>query len=296
MEKLTRFSVAPLTLPDEAEGAVFALVERFEGVRMPAPEFVRGVTEVLAHDRGGHRSYLMGQGSEHGWWYYFPVALLVKTPIPFLVLLVLSPVVLGRRETWRALAPWAAGIAILGIAMTSSINIGIRHVLPLYPLFAVAAGGAAAAIARRGRAGVALVAILLLWQAGGTAAAHPDHLAWFNEIARRNPDAWLADSNLDWGQDLLRLSRETRERKIESLRLAYFGTAIPERHKLPRIVPLREEEPATGWIAVSRQIKIGLTWKSEPAYTWLDPYEPVEVGKSILLYYVPPEGHPDWAR
>ncbi|HUP65804.1 MAG TPA: hypothetical protein VM557_11050, partial [Thermoanaerobaculia bacterium] len=198
------------------------------------------------------------------------------------------------------------------VAMTSSINIGIRHVLPIYPLLAVVAGWWCGAALRLGRGGEeesvathpgagwkpaphlskhALVAVLLVWQLAGAVRAWPDYLAWFNAIAGDEPQEWLLDSNLDWGQDLLRLEEEARRRGIDRLALSYFGSALPARHDLPPLRPAHATRPTTGWIAVSWMNRKGIGLLSaEPLYRWLDPHEPVAtIGKSILLYYIPEE-------
>ena len=107
-------------------------------------DLLNGIIAVKAHNDSGHLSYLLGQVRLTGWWYFYLVALAVKTPIP---LLIAGPVGLGwlavrgwRRDSW-AMAPLAIVVAILVFASAvSRINIGIRHILIVYPFFAL--GGA----------------------------------------------------------------------------------------------------------------------------------------------------------
>src|SRR5262249_44340578 len=82
---------------------------------------------------------------------------------------------------------------------------------------------------RRTRASRLAVLVLFAWQVVGSAAAHPDYLAWFNGLAGRHPDRVLLDSNLDWGQDLYRLRDALAARGVASVSLAYLGVADPAR-------------------------------------------------------------------
>src|ERR1700682_4711716 len=178
--------------------------------------FIYGMHMVAAHAREGHLAYLFGRKSQHGWWYYFPVALLFKPPLPFLGLAALG---LARKH----LDAIAAAAVVLAIAMPASINIGIRHILPIYaPLAILAAAGAQRLWEKRHR--VAVVA-LCAWMFIGTALSHPDYIPWFNELALGHGERILADSNFDWGQDVLRLRNVCRERHIESLSLEVFTGA-----------------------------------------------------------------------
>jgi hypothetical protein len=118
-----------------------------------------------------------------------------------------------------------------------------------------------------------------------SARAHPDYLAYFNELAGARPERVLVDSDLDWGQDLRRLTATLQRRGIDTLSVRLFGSADLRRHDLPVFRVLPPYQPATGWIAVSE-----LMLRTSDRFTWLKAYEPVErVGKSIRLYHIPGE-------
>ncbi|HKO54465.1 MAG TPA: glycosyltransferase family 39 protein [Thermoanaerobaculia bacterium] len=224
---------------------------------IPAPLFWVGIDAVRIHDQIGHPAFLLGEIRDHGWWYYFPVVLFFKTPIAFLLLAAFA---MRNRLAFAALA-------ILLVAMTSSINIGVRHILPLYPLLAICAGYAATRLPRWA------AAALLAWFFIATTLAHPDYLAYFNEAAGRHPENIALDSNLDWGQDLNRLARD----HPSPLHIAYFGTASIDGTG----EPLPPATPVAGWVAIS---EMKLRFED---YRWLDAYRPVRrVGKSIRLYHV----------
>src|SRR5215469_13460912 len=260
-------------------------------------DLVNGMVAVKAHNDTGHLSYLFGQVRLTGWWYFYLVALAVKTPIPLLIAGPVGLVWLGR-EGWRvrdswALAPLVLVITMLGFASTfSHINIGIRHILVLYPFFAL--GGAYVAVRawRRIRAlpqpGAALPAAaallaVLVWQLSPLWRAYPDYLPYFNE-AVTHPERVLVDSDLDWGQDLHRLEQRAAELHIPHLSLAYRGTANLSYEPLPPLFILPPRHPVTGWVAVSELART----RNPSDYAWLNPYQPVErIGKTIDLYYIP---------
>ena len=256
---------------------VLASLYRFQ------PGILEGIEQLRAHNREGHPSYLFGEVRREGWWFYFPVALWFKSTLPLLVAFGAGCWMLVRRRN-GSLVPLVAFAAILAMAMTSRISIGVRHVLPLYPLMAMVAGYAVMQLRRP--AAIALVVL----QLGSFALAHPDHLAYFNLTAGRDPSRILLDSNLDWGQDLFRLEAACKRHRIDSLGLVWFGSADPTKHRLPPLHRIPPFTPSKGWIAISEMwLKdVGAHGRPRGAYNWLNRYRPVErVGKSILLYRIP---------
>ncbi|MFO1400149.1 MAG: glycosyltransferase family 39 protein [Steroidobacteraceae bacterium] len=262
------------------------------GVAEVADNFVG----VAFHNAHGHPSFLLGETRLYGWWYFYFVALAVKTPLPLLLAGLAGLALLARRGLRERSVPLLsvplAFVAILGFsAVYSHINIGVRHVMVLYPLLAIgaaqavqAAWRASAAMADATRRGAlrVLLAGLLAWQAA-TLLAWPDYLAWFNVLAGEHPERILVDSDLDWGQDLRRLSRELARRHVDALYLAYSGSADLTLEHLPPFQALPRDRPVSGWVAIDM-----LTLKDgRPHYDWLLAYTPVaRVGKSIDLYRI----------
>ncbi|HVL18147.1 MAG TPA: hypothetical protein VM387_09120, partial [Gemmatimonadales bacterium] len=281
--------------PGSLKGRV---AEVFRMPIFPAPEYVRGIREI----RGGHRigerkNYLLGEPIPDGRWSFFPVALGVKTPIPFLVLALVGTVALAvaARERRSALVPPLAALAMLLTAMAANIDIGVRLVLPMYPLLAVCAGvGILTLWHRRPRgrlrlAGPVSAVALTGWLVAESVRAHPDYLPYFNQLAGRHPERVLLDSDLDWGQDLGRLADALRARGVPQVWIAYHGTVDLSRQGLPPYTELPPDQPVTGWVAASLfRLALGSQGGSIDAYAWLRPYQPVaRVGHSILLYYIP---------
>jgi 4-amino-4-deoxy-L-arabinose transferase-like glycosyltransferase len=263
----------------------------------PFKDLVNGIVAVKAHNDTGHLSFLLGQVSYTGWWYFYLVALAVKTPLPILVAGLAGLAGLARqgfrqRNLWQ-MAPAVLVVLILVFASTfSRINIGIRHVLIVYPFLAL---GAAWVVARAwgalrsvraprvAIAGKAAVLALLAWQLSALLTAYPDYLPYFNETVA-HPDAVLVDSDLDWGQDLRRLEWRAAQLKIPHLALAYRGTALLSQEPLPPFTDLPPNQPTTGWVAISELART----RNPNDYAWTRAYQPVErVGKTIDLYYIP---------
>jgi 4-amino-4-deoxy-L-arabinose transferase-like glycosyltransferase len=286
---------------------------------MPAPALFNGLVGLCAQNTAGQStSFLLGRISQSGFPLFFLVALAVKTPLPLLALAGVGLAALRRRarapsgpdQPWPLFAvPWMAA-TFLAVAIPSKINIGVRHLLPVVPLLAILAALGLAALAEgAGRVRRAIAVGLAVWAIAVPFFASPDYLPWFNGLAGHHPEHVLLDSDLDWGQDLGRLERALAERHVDHVALAYFGPADLCRHELPPGRWLRPYERTTGWIALSemyRQGVLGFYYRDgdycDPAqlvmsappdpnqYAWLDAYEPVaRVGRSILLYYVPPE-------
>jgi hypothetical protein len=192
--------------------------------------YLYGVLRFARHSER-RRAFLLGEQSDEGWWYYFPVTLALKTPLP-LLLLAGAAAALGLFD-WRRHARdawlWLPPIAYLALSMSRSLNIGHRHLLPLVPFVLLGAARAFVALWRRGRpAARGALVLLLVWYGASVLRVHPHYLAYFNELVR--PDEghrFLVDSNLDWGQDLPGLKAYMDRNGIAKLKLSYFGTAEP---------------------------------------------------------------------
>ena len=191
--------------------------------------------------RTGYSVYLDGTMKQSGWWYYYLATLAYKVPEGTWVLVGLGALLLVFSP--RSRARWADEIAVLAIpvgvllamSFLTDICLGLRYILPIFPFAFIATGKVVpwatgqATVGRRRAAGALVVGSLLL-TATATATIHPDYLAYFNLVSG-GPDRGsehLIDSNLDWGQDLVKLDRWVRaNRPGERVGLAYFGQINP---------------------------------------------------------------------
>lgn len=277
-------------------GVIFAIalgvLLAFYGTQWSA--FSRGLSDTFVHYRFGHPAFLMGQYSTYGWWYYFPVAFVVKTPLPLLLcLLVVSLCLSFRRDgaEYFLLIP----LAVMGFsAMMGHINIGIRHVLPAYPFLIVAASSITRVRCKRQAWFTGCLAAMAAWYAIGTVRVFPSYLAYFNEtVTPERGYRVLVDSNLDWGQDLKRLKRYLDKEGIRRVYLSYFGTADPCYYGirflyLPRTpYECAQEDTAdpADFIAVSATNLQGVYLPYRSSFQWLKSYQPVaQIGYSIFVY------------
>ncbi len=257
----------------------------------PAPELFGGLGQMVAHARDGRRAYLLGETSESGFRYFFPVAFSVKTPIPFFLCLIWGTfgAVRGsaRKRRWLQIAPLVSAGAIMLSVLPSNINIGLRYILPMYPMLCVVAGagiaGAIGSVSERRRL-VGLGSVFIAgWYIVTSITAHPAYLSYFNELAGGRPEEIVVDSDLDWGQNVGLLAQELDERKISAVSLALFTSADLGNFQWPEDTSVLEAgHRTTGWVAASLfHIKVS----KEAA--WLEEFEPVAtVGQSIRLYMV----------
>lgn len=254
-------------------------------------------------------SFLCGKYSSVGWWYYFPLAILFKTPIATLLGGVLAFVILlfyrnnaaasGHSFDLWTLTCMAVPFALYGIfALKSDVNLGLRHILPLYPFLFILIGLAASRAWMRWRmkAGL-LMALLAAGLVVESVASFPNYLAFFN-AAVGGPEGGirvLGDSNLDWGQDLKTLAHWTRVNPDQKLHLCYFGMADPAYYGLDyvnlpggyRYGPPAQAPGAEGVIAISATHLQGIHLRPELRryYAPLQRSRPLAVlGGSIYVY------------
>jgi hypothetical protein len=253
-------------------------------------DYAEGVMALKAHNDTGHVSFLLGNLRAGGWWYFYFVALAVKTPLPLLISGIVGLCLLAR-DGWRYKQPWRFAPVVLFVIILafasffSRINIGIRHVLVLHAFMALGAAYAMGYLWRRWpRVGTSAATLVVLWQASTLITAYPDYFPYFNETVR-HPEKVLVDSDLDWGQDLRRLELRLAELKVARVSLAYQGTADLAREALPPYALLPPGQTATGWIAIT-----ALAREHQPAgYAWLGAHRPVErIGKTVDLYFIAP--------
>ena len=177
-----------------------------------------------------YASYLLGKPYPHGVWFYFPVAMVIKSTVPFLVLLLMSAWAIVRRklpgrEVWFLTLPPALYLAV---AMSAHMNIGMRHVLPMYAFLTVLEAGAATTLARNSRKWLYVVVVLLAMQVITTVRAFPDFIPYANELWGGSSQTYklLSDSNADWGQQLIATSRYLRERGVKDCWFSYFAEGV----------------------------------------------------------------------
>jgi hypothetical protein len=261
-------------LRDAAIVIVAAAVVVCAGYAFHPARFLEGIAALREIDRAGMLSYLHGELRTKGWWYYFPVAIALKTTLPFLSL------ALGGLFVPRARPYLAAAGAMLLLTLPSHLDLGARYVLPLYVPLALAAAVTLTSIRLR-----SVAVVLIVAQIAVAALAHPDYIAYFNALAGRKPSRWLIDSNLDWGQDAKRLGAVARELHVDDLKIAIMTIADLDALGFPPREPVGAGLRTHGWIAVSEHM-YRIARAQLGGRLWLDGLPYRRVGKSIRLYHV----------
>jgi hypothetical protein len=185
-------------------------------------------------------SFFFGHVYQHGIWYYFPVVFVIKSTIALLLSLALTLFAIARgylrnaRALWFLIAPPALYFIV---AMSSHLNIGARHILPVWVFCCVLAGAGLSALIQHNHRWLYPVAALLLFQIATTLHASPNYIAYSNEAwgGPTHTYRYLSDSNTDWGQQLLATSAYLRDRHITHCYFAYFVTpfVLPSDHGIP---------------------------------------------------------------
>jgi hypothetical protein len=252
------------------------------------PNMVASLQSQLAHVSRGHPSYFLGEiGPKGGFHGYFVVAPLLKWPLPLLGLAATGA--LARRRgpgRLRLLALGAPAVALLALLSLGGLDLGVRYLLPALPCALLLATDGALALART-KGGKLVAVALVSWQVLGALATHPDHLAFFNELAggTRGGARYLAESNLDWGQDMPALRDWTREHQVERLSIAY-PLAAPEAYGLRDAGFVFDEDgiphPVAPVFAVSQNLLLGL---GRPGWRSFSRLSPVAVLHGTVFVY-----------
>ena len=259
-------------------GLAQRLVAVAHRARVVPESYTYGLAYVIAS--GSRPMYLFGTVYPSGRWFYFPVAFAIKSSIALLLLLPIALALPGlyRRAPRAMLFLLLPSLAYFGLALTSGLNIGVRHLLPVYPFFMIVAAAGACHLARRLRVLRFAVSGLLLVHAGTAVHAAPDYLAFSNALwgGTRHTYRWLNDSNADWGQNLKRVDAYREAHGIRDCWFAALGMA-----DLVRPYRACRKLPAPGW-AISGDL--------------VDVVPPVIDGTVFLsIGVLPPWGGPEYA-
>jgi len=192
--------------------------------------YIYGLTDVRNMADSGH-TYVFGKVYGERVWYYFPLALAIKSTLPMLALLLLVPVTLacGWLRMSREALYLAVPTLIYGAeAMQSGLNLGIRHLLPIFPYLLIATGAAAASLLACNRRWWYALVPLLLIHAASSARSFPNYVAYSNEAwgGPANTYKYLTDSNTDWAQQSKQAHQYLAEHNIKDCWMAYFGEGV----------------------------------------------------------------------
>lgn len=288
-------------------------------------EYMLGLLMVGQRAVGGNTTYFLGEVSAEGWKYYFPVVYALKEPLTWWILVIIALVYLAWQVNWvknpakiwrgslnfieRHFAEFAMILWVI-IYWSSSIygnlNIGVRHLLPVYPFAIILVSGQLSRmrnILKNHSKKILLstfyllLSILLGWYVAENIRVWPYYLTYFNQLAGGPSGGYryVVDSNLDWGQDLKRLNQWVEKNNIDEIYLDYFGWSDPAYYLGPKFQWLTAgqyknaqdfiNKTGGGYLAVSATFYMGSRENLKTSYIWLQRYEPVAViGNSIWVW------------
>jgi len=293
--------LAQISKPWEAK--LLGTVARFRAL----PEsYLYGLADIQQVD-DAYTAFFFGKTYPHGTHWYFPGVIAIKSTLPFLILMCIAAgaIISGIFRPWREILFLTIPPAIyLTVAMSSQMNIGARHIMPVYPFLYVLGAGAVSALIRGGRKWLHIgrfsvhiwtlaVAALLLWQVIAAIRIYPDYMAYGNELwgGPDNVHKYLSDSNTDWAQQLIATKKYLDAHNIKDCWFVYFaqGVTDPASYGIPcRLLPTTEtlwwlniplEVPPSvdGTVLVSDGDLNGFEFGPAP----LNPYEAFKTAKPV---------------
>lgn len=246
---------------------------------VPAP-YAYTLAQARVHNHNGHSSFFWGKHNTHGDWRYFPFAILVKTPLPILILAFVGLLNLKRFSMGLLFILSASSLYFIYFCFFVHVNIGIRHVLPVFPAIILLAGAGATKVwewANDERLNnvkwpmLGLLGGVFFWSVLVNVMIYPHYASYFNPIVGGSYEGWkyLSDSNVDFDQDRNQI-REWIAQQSEPV------------HLHPR-------DPVHGLIVTRALLLNGITAEDREAMSWLrDHYEPIErLSPAVFVYRVP---------
>ncbi|MEK6954508.1 MAG: glycosyltransferase family 39 protein [Candidatus Micrarchaeota archaeon] len=272
-----------------------------EEATVPFNFYIRDIALQFIHQKDPQVNYLFGEIHTSGIWYYYIIAILLKSPIPFIIFLIAA--VYSVRKAGIRFEELFLLVPIIFIFIYFSflvpINTGVRYILSLFPFLFVFMGRIFQGkqpdgLFNGGKIHIGLFSILAIWYAISALAASPFYIPYFNELAggADNGYKFLSQSDLDWGQSDFALKEYIDANGIQSVKYSYYGSVPPQYYGIKHeLLPSgfgrggEECSPTTGTIAISASNLNGNILRNHDCYKWLRGITPTaKVGHVIFIY------------
>lgn len=281
-----------------------------------AAQYGHGLLMVVQRSVGGNTTYFWGEVSRTAWKKYFPVVYFIKEPFAWwgLVILAFGAIIARAKLRKLKIKNWIknyftefAMLTWLGIywyvSITSNLNIGVRHLLPIYPFTIILISGQVGRLKtslKNSFLYLLIVTAFMGWYIFENISVYPYYLTYFNQSVGGPSGGHkiVADSNLDWGQDLKRFSDWVEKENIRKIDFDYFGWADQgwylgdklnwtNSRTYKDLEEFKRKNDTDGWIAVSVTFLMGSRGGENGDYQWLRQQTPVTViGNSISVYKI----------
>jgi len=280
------------------------LVTALWRLRVLPESFLWGLADVMVGVVGGRVKFLLGQVYADGKWFFFPLVFLMKSTLPFLALLAALPLAAKKIAARRELIFMALPPLIFLVASTfSRMNLGIRHILPIFPFLIVLAALSASRLGRRSRFAFAALIILILAHAASSLRAYPNYLTYSNEAVGGPQKSYrvMSNSDADWGQGLIQASTYLAARRVTDCWFAYRTPLLnPAKYQVPcRQLPTglayryatalpTPPQVLNGTVLISTNEAAGQSWgpgELNPYRQFFDREPDDIIANSILVFY-----------
>ncbi|MBN1249576.1 MAG: glycosyltransferase family 39 protein, partial [Anaerolineae bacterium] len=266
------------------------------GYSIPLPAGTHWNGVLMQSTGAGERwTYFLGQVRRGGTWTYFPVAALLKNPVPLLALVAWGARRQLRTPSRKRALIWVFPVVYIAVAGLTAVNIGYRHMIPVHPFAYLLVAGLPLTTRLRRYAVSALVVALAI----ESALTSPYHLSYFSPVAGGPHEGWryLADSNTDWGQGYKTLKAYQTQRAAGTVAFSgpegYIGlstygidyTPLPPIPSNPEPIWQPWMQPSPGTYVISANTLSGLGLIAPDNYAWFRYHQPIDVIADILFVY-----------
>ncbi len=291
-------------------------------VLRPFSQYFLGLLMNLQRSMQGSKTYFFQKVYEGSNPWYFPFLYAVKETLAFHILTLISIVWFFKnkkkqifskefiKNNFIGLSFFIFILAYLSLSIKSNLNIGIRHLLPIYPfvtvlvavgiknwlfktpdfLFSFDAVTFKKIFIFWKNQLLKIIAffILILWHIISSISSYPNFLPYTNELIKdKNIHKYVSDSNVDWGQSLKYLAKYTEKNNIKKITVHYFGGGSPKYYLKEKYQPYQKGKMPKGWFAVSAYYATLMQASQDPEENWINNYLPEKIiGNSIFLYYI----------
>jgi 4-amino-4-deoxy-L-arabinose transferase-like glycosyltransferase len=262
-------------------------------VPIPLPgEFVQGMDTQKRDFERGIKSYLRGEYSDHGWWYYYAYTILIKEPLGILCLGLLAGIMscffTKYNANWRDEMVLLLPCVVLFIFVSSQTGFSLhpRYIILVLPFVYIWISKLGQLFTKKQYILSTIITVLLFWMLGSSLYCFPHSMSYFNELigGSKNAPKHLLGSNVDWGQNTYFLKKwYNKHPEARPIKIVYSSTETLDRLGIKDDQQLLSQGLESGWFAIG----VNELYGSSKQYEYFKQFEPVDrIGYSIYIYHI----------